>query len=344
MGLLLVMGMMGNEARGQWEFDGWGWLGWGAATPESAALHAAGHFAMGAGIYNLQTAQANRIDAETAIKFNDYVARVTRESARIYAERLNRRLARNRALYDARQKQLRESPTPRDIETGDALNAAVADLSDPRVGRSALRAAKAPVPASLIADIPFVNAAERVTFMLEDLRASIKWPEVFEDPRFAGDQKTFDELVTRLRDQANEGKLSARTLQEAGRFIKELRAKLEPQPLKDPLDQKEALRFITAASALLGLLEKPNIQPAILELRKVQDTMLGNLLGFMNGYNLRFGAATSPKERLAFQRLFAILDRTRDEVLAEAKIDSKPASSGNPSDATNFFEKLEQAR
>ncbi len=343
-GLVLAFSMMGRDARAQWSCDGWGWMGWGAATPESAAIQGAGFYAMGAGVYNLKTARANRIDADTVMKFNDYVAQVTRESARIYAERVNRRLARNRALYDARQKQLRESPTQRDIDTGDALNVAVADLSDPRLGGSALRAARAPVPASLIADVPFVNASERVTLMLDGLRASIKWPEVFEDPRFVSDQKTFDDLLARLRQEGNEGNLSATSLREAKGFVSDLRARLEAQPLKDSLDQKEALRFITASTSLLGLLEKPNIQPAILELKKVQDTMLGNLLGFMNAYNLRFGAATTPKERQAFRQLFQILDRTRHEILAEAKIDGKNPAPGNPGDATNFFQKLDQAR
>ena len=343
-GLVLAFTMMGRDAQAQWGFDGWGFMGWAPATPESAELQSAGIFAMGAGIYNLKTAQANNIDAQTAMKFNDYVADVTRESARIHAERVNRQIARNRALYDARQKQLRESPTLRDIETGDALNAAVADLSDPRLGVSALRAAKAPIPASLIADVPFVNAAERVTLMLDRLRTSIKWPEVFDDPRFSTDQKTFDDLVARLREESYEGELSARTLQEARRFVSDLKAKVEAQPLKDPLDQKEALRFITASTSLLGLLERPNIQPAILELKKIQDTRLANLLGFMHAYNLRFSAATTPKERQAFRQLFELLDQTRDLILAEAKIDSKSPVPANPSDATNFFDNLNQKR
>ena len=107
----------------------------------------------------------------------------------------------------------------------------------------------------------------------------------------------------------------------------DLRAKMEAQPLKDPDHQKEALRFLTACTSLLGLLEKPNISPALLELRKIQDTMVGNLLGFMHVYNLRFGAATTPKERQAFQQLFAILDQTRDQILAEAKLDSSHRAS-----------------
>src|SRR5262245_9426858 len=65
LGLASIALVIGGEARAQWGYDGWGWWGWDA-TPESAALHGAGYFAMGAGIYNLKTAQANSIDADTA--------------------------------------------------------------------------------------------------------------------------------------------------------------------------------------------------------------------------------------------------------------------------------------
>ncbi len=343
-GLVIAFALTGRDVHAQWGHDGWGFMGWAPATPESAELQSAGIFAMGAGIYNLKTAQANNIDAQTAMKFNDYVADVTRESARIHAERVNRQIARNRALYDARQRQLRESPTLRDIETGDALNAAVADLSDPRIGISALRAYSAPVPASLIAEVPFVNAAERVTLMLDGLRTSIKWPEVFEDPRFSSDQKTFDELVARLREESYEGELSPRSLRDASTFVNNLQAKVEAQPLKDPLDQKDALKFVKAATSLIRLLERPNIQPAILELKKIQDTRIANLLGFISAYNLRFGAATTIKERQAFRQLFELLDQTRDQILAEAKIDTKAPAPAGPSDASNFFDKVNQNR
>jgi len=342
-GLLLILSMTGRDARAQWGYGGWGWGGWGASTPQSAALQGAGYYAMGAGVYNLDTAQARSINANTAMKYNDYVAQVAQESARLHAARVNQQFAKNRALYEARQKQLRDNPSDRDIETGDALNVAVADLSDPRLGSSALRAAKVPVPASLIATVPFVYASERVTLMLDDLRTSVKWPEVFDGERFAKDQETFDDLRSRIRQAADAGDVSAKILREAKGFVQDLRAKVEAQPLKDADHQKEALRFLTACTSLLGLLEKPNIGPALLELRKIQDTLVGNLLGFMHAYNLRFGAAKTPTERQAFHQLFAILDQTRDQILAEARLDSSTARA-NPRDAEDFFQNLDQGR
>ena len=47
---------------------------------------------------------------------------------------------------------------------------------------------------------------------------------------------------------------------------------------------------------------------------------MGNLLGFMHAYNLRFGVATTPEQRQAYSQLFTVLDRTRDQILAEAKL------------------------
>ncbi len=340
---VMAFSMMGADASAQWGFDGWGWMGWGVQDAEGSALQGAGFYAMGAGLYNLNTAKANSIDMDTAIRFNDYVATITIESARRYAARRDDRIAKNRALFDARQKQLRDSPSQRDIDNGDALNAAVVDLSDPRLGRSALRAAKAPIPANVVADIPFLSASDRVTLMLDDLRSAVKWSDVFEEERFASDKKTFDDLVARLKAEADEGELSPRILQEAARFVSELRAKVDAQPLKDPHDQSEAIRFITTCESLLGLLKKPNLGPAILELRKVENTMIGNLLGFMHAHNLRFGPATTPRQRQIYTQLFTILDQTRDQILAEVKLDNTPAPKAGATDAENFYEMLQKA-
>src|SRR5215831_11770055 len=75
-GLVLIGSMAGGEARAQWGYGGWGWGGWGGGgtTAQSAALQGAGNYAMGAGVYNLDTAQARSINAQTASQWNDYVA------------------------------------------------------------------------------------------------------------------------------------------------------------------------------------------------------------------------------------------------------------------------------
>jgi hypothetical protein len=110
---------------------------------------------MGAGIYNLVTAQARSINVNTAMRYNDYMAQIAHEAAYLHAARRHREFERNQALYDEHQRRLRENPGQYEIEDGDALNLAVTDLCDPRLGSSALLAAKAPIRASLIAEAPF---------------------------------------------------------------------------------------------------------------------------------------------------------------------------------------------
>jgi hypothetical protein len=343
-GAVLLFSLTGRDARAQWGYGGWGWGGWGASSAVGDAAAGAGMYAMGAGVYNLNTAQARSINADTVMKFNDYVARSALESASMYEARKNKQIQHNKSMYNARQLKIRENPDRIDIERGDALNAAVDDLNNPKIGPSAVRAAKAPVPASLIAAVPFVYASERVTFIMDDLRSSVKWPEVFEDKRFADDEKAFDALRDRVRSESDEGEVKPKTLRDAKGFLNNLRARLEAQPLADPLDQKDALGFVTACESLLGLLEKPDIRPAITDLRKVTDTTVGNLLGFLHAYNLRFGAATTPKERQAYTQLFAILDQTRDQVLAAVQGGGSGEEKANPRQASEFFQSLSQAR
>jgi hypothetical protein len=192
-----------------------------------------------------------------------------------------------------RQKQLRDNPTRRDIETGDALNLALTDLSDPRLGSAILRTARMPVASKLIAKVPFVEARERVILTLQDLSQSFNWSaDTEERQRFANDKKSFDNLVAKMSGEASYGIASANILREARSFMNDLRARLKAQPLKDPGDQKRALNFITVCTSLLRLLHRPDIRPVLFELEKLQVTTVCNLLGFMHAFNLRFGAAT----------------------------------------------------
>jgi hypothetical protein len=301
-------------------------------------------YAAGAGVYNLDTAQARNINAQTVTAFNDYVARAALESNYMYNARKDANIKKDRALYDARQRKIRNNPDQHDIDNGDALNAAVTDLNNPKIGPSAVRYAGAPISASLIAQVPFFYASEVVTFILDGVRKSVKWPDVFEGNRFADDEKAFDELAARLRREADEGEVKPKSLREALRFIGDLRAKLDAAPLPDPDDQKEAEKFLTSCTSLLGMLKKPDIQPALLDLRKIKDTTVGNLLGFMHAYNLRFGPATTPKERQTYHQLYPILAQTRDQVLAAAQLDGGPTAGGDPNNAHNFFQNLNQAR
>ena len=154
------------------------------------------------------------------------------------------------------------------------------------------------------------------------MKAAEQWPKAFDGPRFASDHQLYDDVVSRLSKGDLEGDDYEKSFTEAKALLEVLRNKLAAQPIEDEDDREAAVRFIGASTALVGLLNKPEVRQAVVELRKVKDKSLGNLLGFMRAFNLRFGAATTLKEKQAHQQLFGIIDQTRDRILSEAKLDS----------------------
>ena len=62
----------------------------------------------------------------------------------------------------------------------------------------------------------------------------------------------------------------------------------------------------------------------------VKTTTLGNLIAFMHVYNLRFGAATTPHQKLIYDQLYPMLDDVRDRITKESKSErNRPGQSGS---------------
>ena len=230
LGLLLVLSMSTGTARAQ----GWGWEGWGGwtTTPEGALAQGMGHYYTGAGIFNEKTAIADSINADTLIRWNNYIFEANEEAARRNVARRRENSANNRAQNNAIITRIRDNPTNRDIEMGDALNAAVNQLTDPRVSSSALRIATAPVEADIIREIPFRNAGAGVTIVLSQIKAVTKWPAALDTERFADQKRDFEAIVEKAKKEDEEGEISSETLKAGHDLVNALRSKLAAAPLK----------------------------------------------------------------------------------------------------------------
>jgi len=218
-GIVLTLAALSGQARAQWGYGhypygygGYGWGGWGG-TAQGDIARGLGYFNMGAGIYNRQTAIARSINTDTEIRWNQYVYLSQKEATREYFARRDAAIAKDKNAYDALMKRIQDNPTARDVENGDALNAALDQLSDPRIHSSALRMADAPIAARSIREIPFRNASEAVTFSLAQLKASSQWPAVLLEPRFASERADFETLVDEVRkENADNGQIAPGTL------------------------------------------------------------------------------------------------------------------------------------
>jgi hypothetical protein len=347
LGLLAVLALTG-EARAQWSYGagygryGWGSWGGGGATVQGDIARGSGFYLMGAGQYNRDTAIANSINTDTALRWNQYWWEAQLAANRAERARLARRQARDSGAGAAIEKRILDSPAAGDIENGDALNAALDQITDPRIHGSALRLATSKVPAKAIRAIPFVNASEAITICLDRLTTAEGWPVAFLDAKFDDDRKAYTQAIEKALEEDRDGDLKPHTIQEVRTALARLRTKLEAAPPADKVERAEAENYLKTLFAMTRMLDRADYDKLLAELDKVEETSLGSLLSFMHTFNLRFGPAKSPTQRAAYDELYPLIDAHRDRMMTA--LGAKPDGSVKPTPAppapghpTDFF-------
>jgi hypothetical protein len=251
-------------------------------------------------------------------------------------------LKRDAASATADYARVRDNPEPRDIRNGDALNAILDQLTNPKVHSTALRMIRTPIPGQAVKDIPFENASEAVTLSLHQLSGEEGWPPALQSPTFAEDRKAYQTAIAKAVKEDEEGTLTPQTLQEVGTALTKLHAKLEANPPANKVEQGQARNYVKTLIAMSAMLEKPQVDKILKELDTVKETSLGSLLAFMHAYNLRFGPATTPAQSQVYTTLYPVMDEARDKILkgAEGGNGGKPIARRDSRAATDFYSGL----
>ena len=200
--LIIGTTLAAPAARGQWGYPGgfgdFGWMGWGATTALGDEARGMGMFAAGMGQYNLNTAIGQSINADTVMRFNEYLW----ESQQLRNQRFFQRQAerRERVNESARAIYTRLSTNPerRDIHRGDALNVLMDQLTAPGVYSRSISGAQAALPVSLVMQIPFKHAPQAITISLEELNNHP--PMAIMDAAFEQERAAFKEAVTEAQE------------------------------------------------------------------------------------------------------------------------------------------------
>ena len=72
--------------------------------------------------------------------------------------------------------------------------------------------------------------------------------------------------------------------------------------------------FLKGTMGLTRMLEAPEVSTFLKELEQSENTNLAALMGFMQTFNLRFGVASTPRQRAAYDELFSRLRGLRAEL------------------------------
>lgn len=348
---LVLTALLGTAAQAQYArytyprgYGDFGWYGWGGAgggTAQGDIARGLGAFAQGVGEANLSNAQAASINTDTVMRWNNYMYQSQLEANRRYQENLARKQQNNTRTREEIYRRLRDNPTSADVARGDALNVAFDEINDPKTQSVTLKYANAVVPGTLIRDIPFQVASAAITASVNQVVGNGP-PAALKTATFRPEADELKKIAAELRKQNEEtGKHDPATLERAREQLKRLSEKVETTYKRNTPQRRDSERWIKAAYGLTRLLETPAVEVLLAGVEKRPDTTLRDLLGFMNAFNLRFGAATTDQQRQAYSTLYPLLVSLRDKSAKdrEAMAGARPSATGEQ--PTEFFEGMD---
>ena len=304
----------------------YGWGGWGA-TPQGDIARGMGMYAQGMGQYNVETSQARSINADTMMRWNSYVQASQHALNFEHYARMNKERAQNTAATNAIADRVTNNPNQVDIQHGDALNAILTQLSDPRVHPSALRLARIPLPADWIQEIPFRYASETITLSLHRLTSESDWPLALKADALTAERQAYQKAIDAALAEDKEGDLKPESIQAVRGSIDALRAKLEATTAdKNDRDYFEAEKTLRGMTGMARMLESPSVEKTLAALETYPGTTVADLLAFMQMFNLRFAEADEPDEIALYEKLYPLLDAQRDAILKDQAVSNALAT------------------
>jgi len=309
--LSLILAIAPEGARAQYGYPtgygGYGWGGWGGGSLAGSTARGMGAFNMGRGVYNVDTAQARSINTDTAMRFNNYMFQSMMAAGRRYRNRSAARQAEAVASDRGKQDRLRNNPELNDITDGDALNVMLEVLLNPATAGRSLQYIKTPLHPEIIRDIPFEVATEGMAVCLDSMTMDGQWPLALRDDKFKPEREGVRNAVKKALKHDEQGTLSPETVEAVGKAINALRLKFEELTPQDNPDYIPARNTIKGMAGLTRMLYSPKMEKVIAELEDYQGTDLGELLGFMQAFNLRFGPTNSYRQRQIYTKLYPML-------------------------------------
>jgi hypothetical protein len=282
---------------------------------------------MGRGMYNVSTAQAASINTNTVMRFNEAMYNAHAAGARRYAARLKKGHEQEVKDYSAIQDRLRNHPNERDVTDGDALNVLLDVLLNPANADAALQQIKTPIRPDVIANIPFELASEGMTVCLDHMTMDGQWPQAVIGDEFKPEREGLRKAIQAALDDDKEGEIDPQTVQAVQAAIDRLRTKFEKLVPQTSPDYATAHWSIKAMDGLTKMLYSAKMDKVLSELEDYQGTTLGDLLGFMQAFNLRFGSANSYRQRVIYQKLYPMLAEQADSLTGSAGADAAALAS-----------------
>jgi hypothetical protein len=319
---LALLALMGSNAHGQCNFVG------PSSTAEGDYLRGVGVASFGMGVYNRQTAEANSINADTAMRVNEYVYACLMNENRMNAEHRAGMAEKDKEDDNKIRQRIDQHPEARDVTKGDALNVVLEHLNNPKVQESVSRSNAVPLSVDEVRRIPFKLGAKGVkSFSIARLTAKDKgkWPVAFQDNQFDRARRDFERALDNALEQQYKGSMQLESIKAVQKTVDNLEYTLEKVVGKIPdtlfFEARERLKEMRET---VEMLKFHATEQALGELDRYAGTTVNDLRVFMLRHKLQFADAGNPDERELFPQLYAKLGEQKDRVTGGLAVQDDP--------------------
>lgn len=302
--LLVVAALFAPAAPAQAQY---GWGGWGS-TYQGDVARGMGSFYAGRGVGNEENAVAGAINANTTMRWNNALY----QSSLAGASRYNRENRAQRMDVDKDRAEVKDRienhPEGLDVTDGNTLNHLATEILSPANAARSLRTIKTPIRSDIIRDIPFEDASEDITFCMHQLAMDGEWPLALRGPDFQPERDELRKAMAAALQADEKGDLDRGTINSVANAVDRLRVKFERAIKPNDPDYYPALARVRTLAGLTKMLHSPKMDQVLAELEDYQGTTLGDLLAFMQSFNLRFAPANSFRQKQIYRKLYPLLN------------------------------------
>lgn len=293
-------------------YGGYGMSRWGA-DPGSGYMAALGSYGRSQGVYAVDKAKADAINVVTMQKWN----------AALRARQIQ--LAKDKAAAEAKSDAEREARVDRlDARDGTTLNSLLFQIldSDPDVARASRVAT--PLSPDAIREIPFEWASEAITVCLDQMTARGALPPLLAGPGYEAERSAVRAAMSAAVAEDAKGSVSPETLAKARDAVAKFRAAFAKDAADYDPGYPDARDYLTTLDGLTRTLDDPSMKSFLKLLEDGKERTVGDLIAFMQSFNLRFGPAETDRQAELYDRLIPALAAVRDAAVA-ARTGQSPA-------------------
>ena len=279
-------------------------------------------------------AQASSITDDANIRGDQYLSSVAQYQRELYRRELNESITRQKKMYEDRKAQIRDHPELLDVFTGNALNTAFEQMSDPSISPSSRRTAKVPIPREVIRRIPFKLEQRGGMFSLQHLtaRGKGKWPVAFQMEAYAPYVNAYERAIDKALDEMMDGKVYNTTITEYDQAVQGLLVKLDTEYEGRMSDNRygDARRRIREMEAVLNLMKARKAEDIMAGIDRYNGQTVEDLREFMDKHHLKFAQVDDSiaEERELYVELLVVHFTIGCEVLSAFRSNEVGRASG----------------